>query len=136
MAELIGGATAVVTINSVALSDHATAATLEISYDDVDTTAFGESVRTRIAGLGDATVNISWNQDYGSSEIDATFNGIVGTVVAFELTPTSGSVSATNPKYTGSVLVSSYTPIAAEIGARSTITTSWPVTGAITRATS
>jgi len=136
MAELIGGATAVVTINSVALSDHATAATLEISYDDVDTTAFGDSVRTRIAGLGDATVNISWNQDYGSSEIDATFNGIVGTVVAFELTPTSGSVSATNPKYTGSVLVSSYTPIAAEIGALSTITTSWPVTGAITRATS
>ena len=136
MAELIGGATAVVTINSVALSDHATAATLEISYDDVDTTAFGDSVRTRIAGLGDATVNISWHQDYGSSEIDATFNGIVGTVVAFELTPTSGSVSATNPKYTGSVLVSSYTPIAAEIGALSTITTSWPVTGAITRATS
>ena len=136
MAELIGGATAVVTINSVALSDHATAATLEISYDDVDTTAFGDSVRTRIAGLGDATVNISWNQDYGSSEIDATFNGIVGTVVAFELTPTSGSVSATNPKYTGSVLVSSYPPIAAEIGALSTITTSWPVTGAITRATS
>ena len=136
MAELIGGATAVVTINSVALSDHATAATLEISYDDVDTTAFGDSVRTRLAGLGDATVNISWNQDYGSSEIDATFNGIVGTVVAFELTPTSGSVSATNPKYTGSVLVSSYTPIAAEIGALSTITTSWPVTGAITRATS
>ena len=136
MAELIGGATAVVTINSVALSDHATAATLEISYDDVDTTAFGDSVRTRLAGLGAATVNISWNQDYGSSEIDATFNGIVGTVVAFELTPTSGSVSATNPKYTGSVLVSSYTPIAAEIGALSTITTSWPVTGAITRATS
>ena len=136
MAELIGGATAVVTINSVALSDHATAATLEITYDDVDTTAFGDSVRTRIAGLGDATVNISWNQDYGSSEIDATFNGIVGTVVAFELTPTSGSVSATNPKYTGSVLVSSYTPIAAEIGALSTITTSWPVSGALTRATS
>ena len=136
MAELIGGATAIVSINSVALSDHATAATLEITYDDVDTTAFGDSVRTRIAGLGDATVNITWNQDYASSEIDATFNGIVGTVVAFELTPTSGSVSATNPKYTGSVLVSSYTPIAAEIGALSTITTSWPVTGAITRATS
>tara|TARA_R100001086_G_scaffold153872_1_gene82030 strand:- start:696 stop:1106 length:411 start_codon:yes stop_codon:yes gene_type:complete len=136
MAELIGGATAIVSINSVALSDHATAATLEITYDDVDTTAFGDSVRTRIAGLGDATVNITWNQDYASSEIDATFNGIVGTAVAFELTPTSASVSATNPKYSGSLLVTSYTPIAAEVGALSTITTSWPVTGAITRATS
>ena len=136
MAELIGGATAIVSINSVALSDHATAATLEITYDDVDTTAFGDSVRTRIAGLGDATVNITWNQDYASSEIDATFNGIVGTVVAFELTPTSASVSATNPKYSGNVLITSYTPISAEVGALSTITTSWPVTGAITRATS
>jgi hypothetical protein len=136
MAELIGGATAVVSINSVALSDHATAATLEISYDDVDTTAFGDAVRTRIAGLGDATVNITWNQDYASSEIDATFNGIVGTVVAFELTPTSGSVSATNPKYSGNCLISSYTPISAEVGALSTITTSWPVSGALTRATS
>jgi len=136
MAELIGGATAVVSVNSVALSDHATAATLEISYDDVDTTAFGDAVRTRIAGLGDATVNITWNQDYASSEIDATFNGIVGTVVAFELTPTSGSVSATNPKYSGNVLITSYTPISAEIGALSTITTSWPVSGALTRATS
>jgi hypothetical protein len=136
MAELIGGATAVVSINSVALSDHATAATLEISYDDVDTTAFGDAVRTRIAGLGDATVNITWNQDYASSEIDATFNGIVGTVVAFELTPVSGSVSATNPKYSGNCLISSYTPISAEVGSLSTITTSWPVSGALTRATS
>ena len=136
MAELIGGATAVVSINSVVLSDHATAATLEISYDDVDTTAFGDAVRTRIAGLGDATVNITWNQDYASSEIDATFNGIVGTVVAFELTPVSGSVSATNPKYSGNCLISSYTPISAEIGSLSTITTSWPVSGALTRATS
>lgn len=136
MAELIGGATAVVSINSVVLSDHATAATLEISYDDVDTTAFGDAVRTRIAGLGDATVNITWNQDYASSEIDATFNGIVGTVVAFELTPVSGSVSATNPKYSGNCLISSYTPISAEVGSLSTITTSWPVSGALTRATS
>ena len=136
MAELIGGATAVVSINSVVLSDHVTAATLEISYDEVDTTAFGDAVRTSVAGLGSAVLTATWNQDYASSEIDATFNGIVGTVVAFELTPASGSVSATNPKYSGNVLVNSYTPIAAEVGALSTITTSWPVSGALTRATS
>ena len=45
MAELIGGATAIVSVNSVVLSDHVTAATLEISYDEVDTTSFGDAVR-------------------------------------------------------------------------------------------
>ena len=116
MAELIGGASAVVSINSVVLSDHVTAAALEISYDEVDTTAFGDAVRTSVAGLGSAVLTATWNQDYASSEIDATFNGIVGTVVAFELTPAGGSVSATNPKYTGNILVTSYTPISAEVG--------------------
>ena len=136
MAELIGGATAIVSVNSVVLSDHVTAATLEISYDEVDTTSFGDAVRTSVAGLGSGVLSATWNQDFASSEIDATFNGIVGTVVAFELTPTSASVSATNPKYSGNVLVTSYTPISAEVGTLSSITTSWPVTGAITRATS
>lgn len=135
MAELIGGAGAVVTINSVDLSDHITAASLEISYDDVDTTAFGDSTRTRIAGLGDATLSVTFNQDYAASEVDATLNGLVGSTTAFELTPAAGSVSATNPKYSGTVLVTSYTPINAEVGSLATLSTSWPVTGAITRAT-
>ena len=136
MAELIGGAAAVLTINSVDLSDHMTSASLEINYDDVETTAFGDTTRTRIAGLGDATVNVTFNQDYAASEVDATLNGIVGTAVAFELTPEAGGISATNPKYSGSCLVVSYTQVSAEVGSLATLSVSWPVTGAITRATS
>ena len=136
MAEFIGGAGAAVTVNSVDLSDHITQASLEINYDDVDTTAFGDTTRTRIAGLGDASVSITFNQDYAASEVDATLNGIVGTAVAFELTPEAGAVSATNPKYSGSCLVVSYQPISAEVGSLATLSVSWPVTGAITRATS
>jgi hypothetical protein len=109
---------------------------LEISYDDVETTAFGDAVRTRIGGLGDATLNLTFNQDYASSEVDATLNALVGTSTAFVLKPTSGSVSATNPTYAGSVIVTSYTPISAEVGTLATLSVSWPVTGAITRATS
>jgi hypothetical protein len=136
MAELIGGATATVTINSVDLSDHITSATLEQNYDDVDTTAFGDSVRTRIAGLGDATLNITFNQDYASSEVDATLNGLVGSTTAFTFKPTSAATSATNPSYNGTVLVTQYTPVAGEVGSLSTFSCSWPVTGALTRATS
>ena len=46
MAELIGGATATLTIGGVDLSDKMTSASLDISYDDVETTAFGDAVRT------------------------------------------------------------------------------------------
>jgi len=136
MAELIGGASAVVTINSVDLSDHITSASLEQNYDDVDTTAFGDSVRTRIAGLGDATLNITFNQDYASSEVDATLNGLVGTTTAFTFKPTDAATSATNPSYNGTVLVTQYTPVAGEVGTLATFSCSWPVTGALTRATS
>ena len=120
----------------VDLSDHITSASLEIAYDDVETTSFGDAVRTRIGGLGDATLNMTFNQDYGSSEVDATLNGLVGTSTAFLLKPTSAAVSATNPSYAGNCIVTSYTPIAAEVGTLATLSVSWPVTGAITRATS
>jgi len=136
MAELIGGASATLTIGGVDLSDKMTSASLDISYDDVETTAFGDAVRTRIAGLGTATLNVTFNLDFAASEVDATLSGLVGTATAFVFKPTSASVSATNPSYAGSALVTSLTPINAEIGALSTASVSWPVSGAITRATS
>ncbi len=136
MAELIGGASATLTIGGVDLSDKMTSASLEISYDDVETTSFGDAVRTRVAGLGDAVLNISFNADFAASEVDATLNGLAGTATAFVFKPTSASVSATNPSYAGSALVTSLTPINAEVGSLSTASVSWPVTGALTRATS
>ncbi len=136
MAKLIGGAAQIVVVNSVVLSDHVTAATLTESAEDVDTSAFGDSARSYVAGLTTGQLNITWQQDYAASEVDATINALVGTVVAFALTPTAASVSATNPKYEGSVLITDYTPIAAEVGSLSTFSTSWPVSGAITRTVS
>jgi len=136
MAELIGGASATFTINSVDLSDHLTACSLEINYDDVETTAFGDSTRTRIAGLGDATLNCTFNLDFAASEVDATLNGLIGNLVGFTFKPTSAAVSATNPSYTGNVLVNALTPVSAEVGSLSTATVSWPVSGDLTRTVS
>ena len=136
MAELIGGAAAVLTINSVDLSDHMTQASLDIEYDSVTTTSFGDTVETLIAGIGRATLAVTFNQDYAASEVDATLNGLVGTTTAFVFKATGASVSATNPSYAGTVVVTAYTPMSAEVGTLSTLSVSWPVTGAITRATS
>jgi hypothetical protein len=136
MAKLIGGEGAQVTVNSVDLSDHCSSASLSINADSIETTAFGETTRSFIGGLESATLNITWQQDYAASEVDASLNGLVGTVVTFEVIPASGSVSATNPKYSGSVLITDYTPISAEVGSLASFSTSWTTSGAITRATS
>ena len=135
MAELIGGASAVLTIGGVDLSDKMTSASLDIEYDSIPTTAFGDAVETLIAGMGRATLNISFNADFAASEVDATLNGLVGTATAFVFKPTDASVSATNPSYSGSALVTAYTPISAEVGSLSTFSVSWPVSGALVRAT-
>ena len=136
MAELIGGATATVTINSVDLSDHITSATLELSADEVENTAFGDSARTFQGGLQSGVLSATFNQDYASSEVDATLNGLVGSTTAFTFKPTSAATSATNPSYDGTVLVTAYSPVSAETGTLASFSVSWPVTGALTRTVS
>ena len=62
---------AYVTINSVNLSDHVSSVTLTTSDDIVETTAFGSTARTRVAGLADNSVALEFQQDYAASSVEA-----------------------------------------------------------------
>tara|TARA_Y100000034_G_scaffold133229_1_gene198148 strand:- start:191 stop:607 length:417 start_codon:yes stop_codon:yes gene_type:complete len=106
-----------VTINSVDLSDHVTEATIEYSADEVEVTAMGDTAHARIAGLTDSSISVTFNQDYAASEVDATLFSLIG-AAAFNvvLKPTSGSVSATNPSFTQSSVLTSYNPQGGSIG--------------------
>ena len=126
-----------VTINSVDLSDHVRQVSLSLTAEELDTTAMSATgYRTRAGGLKDGSLTLEFNQDFASSEIDATFNGIIGTVVAFVVKPTSGSVSSTNPSYSGNVLITEYMPLANAVGDLATVSMTFPTSGAVTRATS
>lgn len=122
-------------IESTDFSDSIAAATLEISTDEQETTAFGADYRTRIAGLKDASISLDFHQDFGASSVDATLFPLLGSAVAFSITPTSGTVSATNPSYSGTAIVTSYSPFANSVGDLATFSVTWPVSGAVTRAT-
>lgn len=117
---------ATVTINSVDLSDFATSVTLSIEADEQEDTAFGDTYRSRIGGLKDYTLDIGWNQTFAASEVDATLFPLIGTVVTWAVKPTSDAVSATNPEYSGSVLITEYTPLDGSVGDVATLSTSWP----------
>jgi hypothetical protein len=126
-----------ITINGTDFSQSIAQVNLEISSDDVETTAFGGTYRTRIGGLKDGTLQLDFMQDFAASSVDAVLfpliqNNSLATVV---ITPTSGTVSATNPSYTALCLVNQYTPFASSVGDLATLSVSWPTSGTVTRGT-
>ena len=124
-------------LNSVDLSDHLESIHLEWEADEVDQTNFGSSGNQQILpGIKKAKLTLVFQQDYAAAKVDATVYAAFGTIVAFETRPTSASVSATNPKYTGNVVISKYQPVPVKIGDLSKVSVSWPVTAGLTRATS
>ena len=116
-----------VTINSVALQDQCTSAVVNYVYEQLETTAFGDTARkfggSAVTSLQNNTIEVTLYQSYAASETEATIFGLVGIVTTLVVAPASGSVSATNPFYTlvGAYL-ESYTPINASLGELSTIT--------------
>jgi len=124
-----------ITINGTNYSSYLTQAELSVEADEVETTAFGSTWRTRTAGLKNGSVNFQFNQDFGAAAIDAVFFPLLGTLATVVIKPTSSSVSSTNPSYTQTALVTQYTPISGSVGDLATFSVTWPTSGTVTRAT-
>lgn len=117
-------------------SDALAAVTLELTAAEQETTAFGDNFVQRVSGLKDASVSLDFHQDFGASAVDATLHPLLGETVEIVITPTSSAVSATNPSYTGTFLVTSYSPFASSIGDLATLSVSFPLaSGDIVRGT-
>lgn len=124
-----------VILNSVDLSDHVANVEVNTNFDEVETTAYGDAGRTRIAGLEDSSITLTFHQDYEAASVDATVAPLVGGTAAFEIYPAGTTVSATNPKYSGTVLVTEWAGLGGAVGDLATVDVTWPVSGQITRAT-
>ena len=124
-----------ITINGTPFSTSLAAVTLDIVAEEQETTSFGSTFRTRIGGLKDATVSLDFHQDFGAASVDATLFPLLGTNATVVIKPTSGTVSATNPTYSFEALCTQYQPFASSVGDLATLSVSWPVSGAVTRAT-
>jgi hypothetical protein len=99
---------AVITINSVDLSDHIASITLSTSEDVIDTSGFSSTIaagRTRVSGLADNSVTLEFHQDFATSSVEQTIYPLLGTTTTVVVKPTSAVQSATNPSYTFTALV-------------------------------
>jgi hypothetical protein len=89
-----------VTVNAVDLSDQTTAATVTHRFDQLEATAFGDTDRKFVKGLGNHEVTLSMYLSYAASETYATLASLVGTTTTIVVKPATGSESATNPGFT------------------------------------
>ena len=118
-----------VTFGTTDISSYVTSVTLGSTYDVVETTAFGNTARTRVAGLADKSVALEFNQDYAAGALEAVIYPTLGTAVSITVRPVAG----TTPIYTFSALVSEWTPLNGAVGELATASVTWPISGTITK---
>jgi hypothetical protein len=103
--------TVVATLNSVALSDHVTSATINRAFDELEVTAMGDTAHKFVKGLEASTITLDFLSDTAAANVNATLQAAWGTTVALTLKQSSAAVSATNPLYSTTVLVNNTTDI-------------------------
>jgi hypothetical protein len=118
-------------INSVDLTDRVAQVSLDMSFDEVETTAFGDSARTRVAGLGDHSFSASFHQDFTSGEVEATIYPLLGTTTEVKIKAVNSTTITTNPEYQFTVLVTEWAPISGSVGDLLTADVTWPVSGSV-----
>ena len=125
-----------VKVNSVDLSDHVTAVTINRSFDELEVTSMGDSGHRYVKGLEASSVTIDFNNDTASANVLATLQAAWGTnVTVVFLQDKSAAVSATNPLYTMTCLVNNTTDINGSVADLSTQSVTWNVSGTIAVAT-
>ena len=125
-----------VKVNSVDLSDHVTAVTLNRTFDELEVTAMGDTGHKFVKGLEASSVTISFLNDTASANVLATLQAAWGTSVTCVFLQEKGTaVSATNPLYTLTALVNNTTDINGAVGDLGTQDVTWTVNGAVAVAT-
>ena len=125
-----------VKVNTVDLSDHVTAVTLNRAFDELEVTAMGDSGHKFVKGLEAASVTIDFLNDTAAANVLATLQAAWGTNVAIVLLQEKGTaVSATNPLYTMTCLINNTTDINGAVGDLSTQSLTFNVSGTVAVAT-
>jgi hypothetical protein len=110
-----------VTVNAVDLSDQCTGATVNINYDQLEATAFGDGSRKYVSGLGSHSFTLDFYASFAATETWATLIALTGNTTTVVVQPTSGTESATNPKMTLTGTFLATLPVVSSLGALGTI---------------
>ena len=123
-------------LNASDVSSYVRSLTLDVAVEDVDTTASTSAAwKSGTAGLKSGSIQVEFNQDVAAGLLDSIMWPLLATTVAFEVRATGAVVGTSNPKWTGSCIITGWQPVAGAVGSAATISVTFPTTGIILRAT-
>lgn len=123
---------ATISVNGTDLSDHCSSVTLEDSADEIDFTSFGASnYREHSPGMKDATVTAEFFNDFAAASVDAVLSACYSSSTAFPVVvkADSAAVSSTNPSFTLSSKLYTYSPLSGGVGEANTTSATFRLSG-------
>jgi len=126
---------AYLSVNAVDLSAKIISISVPQETAMVPNATMGVTTQASLPGLLHWTIEAELAQDFAAGQTDATISPLWGAAAfTIETRPVNAAVSATNPKWSGSAVVASYTPIAGAVGDRAVARVTFESAGALTRA--
>jgi len=124
-----------VSIGGNDLSSYTRKAEVSVEVEDKEVTTYASlGWKEVLGGLKSGELGLEFLQDVAATKIDSIMWPLLGTVVPFEVRLDSSVASASNPKYTGSVLINGWNPVEGSVGDEASVSVSFPTSGVVTRA--
>jgi len=134
MAIFMGNKVAVI-VGTSTISSFVSTVSLNREVEAVTITAMNDVVQNLIGGIEVSSVSMELFNDFAAASVNSLFEDAIGSKLAIKLIPVTGTVTATNPSYSMSCLITQWTPIAGSSDSAATASVTFPVT-ALTKATS
>lgn len=123
-------------INANVLHEFTKKAELAVEVEAKDVTNYASlGWKEVIGGLKSGELGCEFLQDFAATKLDAIMWPLLGLVVPFEVRADQAAVGASNPKYTGFVLIKGWNPLTGSVGDEATVSLTFPTSGAVARAT-
>jgi hypothetical protein len=124
-------------INSVNISANTSKAEIAAEVEEKDVTTFASNGwKTLLGGIASGQLALTLKNDLADDGLDEAMWALFGQVTTWLARASNASVSASNPNFSGGVLIKSWNPIAGSVGDVNEASYTWPTSGIVTRATS
>ena len=134
MAIFMGNKVAVI-VGTSTISSFVSTVSLNREVEAVTITAMTDTIQNMVGGVEVSSVSLELFNDFAAASVNTLFEDAIGSKLAIKLIPVTGTVTATNPSYSMSCLITQWTPIAGSTDSAALASVTFPVT-ALTKATS
>lgn len=119
------------------LTDNCAKIELSDEFEAKKTTNFGSGgAEENLGGLESFEASITFLQDYDDNALDEIMWALRRSVVTFACRAKESAVSASNPQYSGKLLITKWVPLSGSVGDVAEADVSYPGSGPLARATS